>query len=152
MGKDDLWALLTGSSGADAVLGGLPAHIQGPLLAWLEAFVAAHCAMHDAKPRYDEAAKRCVRASFCLYPSPRSSVDLLISTPQKLYLNRFAELERRFFPGSGHCLLRQARMQIEQDQLVEAYATFVRVGLDGWIRFCLVFGFVFVYIYIHVPF
>lgn len=41
--------------------------------------------------------------------------------------NRFGDLERVFFPGAGHCLLRRARMQIEQDQLVEAQATFVRV-------------------------
>lgn len=60
VGKEELWALMTGSAGAEAVFGGLPAHVQEPTLAWLESFVAAHCAMHGAKPRYDEAAQRCV--------------------------------------------------------------------------------------------
>lgn len=76
MGKDELWALLTGSSGAEAVLGGLPTHVQGPLLTWLEAFVAAHCVMNDAKPRYDEAAKRCGPYISCVsIPIPPRSTN-----------------------------------------------------------------------------
>lgn len=130
VGKDELWALVTDSTGAEAVFGGLPAHVQEPTLAWLEAFVAAHCAMHEAKPRYDEAAQRCVarRGVVCggwchTHRTNQKHEPPCVSTND----NRFGDLERAYFPGAGHCLLRRARMQIEQDQLVEAQATFGRV-------------------------
>ena len=39
---------------------------------------------------------------------------------------RFGELEQRFFPGSTHCLLHRARLQIEEDMLVDAHTTFTQ--------------------------
>jgi hypothetical protein len=51
---------MTGSTGAEAVLGGLPSHVQEPLLAWLEGLVAAHAAAQSG--RHAEAAQRCVAA------------------------------------------------------------------------------------------